>query len=44
MTKRAKVIAYSAAAVVLVAVFALYTNPKIMVAVSDMIWACFGTL
>jgi hypothetical protein len=36
-----KAIAYGGAVVVLLAVFALYTRPQMMVALSDMIWACF---
>jgi hypothetical protein len=39
---RAKKLAgYGAAALALVAVFALYTRPQMMVALGDMIWACF---
>lgn len=42
MTLRAKKLAgWTAAVVVLVAVFALYTRPQMMVALGDMIWACF---
>ena len=36
-----KAIAYGAAVAVLLAVFALYTRPGMMVAVGDLIWACF---
>jgi hypothetical protein len=36
-----KAIAYGGAVVALLAVFALYTRPEMMVAVGDMIWACF---
>lgn len=36
-----KLLAYAAAAVVLVAVFALYTRPQFMVNVADVIWSCF---
>jgi hypothetical protein len=36
-----KALAFTAAAAVLVAVFALYTRPQMMVALGDMIWACF---
>jgi hypothetical protein len=43
MTRKAKFAAYGAAVAVLALVFAMYANPKIMVAVSDMIWACFGS-
>ena len=42
MTTRAKhLLAWTAAAVVLGGVFALYTRPDMMVALGDMIWACF---
>jgi hypothetical protein len=42
VSARAKRLAgFGAAALALVAVFALYTKPQIMVAVSEMIWACF---
>jgi hypothetical protein len=37
-----KLLAYGAALAVLLAVFALYTQPQMMVAVGDMVWACFG--
>ena len=40
-TRTKKVLAYGAATAVLLAVFVLYTRPDMMVAVSDMIWACF---
>lgn len=33
--------AWSAAVAVLLGVFALYTQPRMMVALGDMIWACF---
>jgi hypothetical protein len=36
-----KVLAYAAAIAVLLAVFTLYTRPQMMVALGDMIWACF---
>ena len=36
-----KVLAYGAALAVLLAVFALYTRPTILVALADQIWACF---
>ena len=32
---------WAAAAAVLAGVFALYTRPQMMVALGDMIWACF---
>jgi hypothetical protein len=42
MRERAKrLVAWTAAAAVLAAVFALYTRPQMMVALADMIWACF---
>lgn len=37
-----KVLAYTAALAVLLGVFALYTNPRVMVALADMVWACFN--
>ena len=36
-----KLLAYGAAVAVLLAVFALYLQPLMMVALGDMIWACF---
>ena len=43
MTLRAKkLLAYAAAVVVLLAVFALYTRPQMMVSLGDMIWASFN--
>jgi hypothetical protein len=36
-----KAVAYGGALVALLAVFALYTRPQMMVALGDMIWACF---
>jgi hypothetical protein len=36
-----KLLAYGAAVAVLLAVFALYTQPRMMVALGDMIWSCF---
>jgi hypothetical protein len=42
MSARLKKIAgWTAAVAVLVGVFALYTQPRMMVALGDMIWACF---
>ncbi len=38
-----KLLAYTAALAVLLAVFALYTRPLILVTLADQIWACFGT-
>lgn len=43
MSPRAKKLtAYGAALVALLAVFALYTQPQMMVAIGDMVWACFN--
>jgi hypothetical protein len=36
-----KLLAYGAAVAVLLAVFALYTRPQIMVTLADQVWACF---
>lgn len=33
---------WTAAVVVLAGVFLLYTRPTILVAVSDLVWACFN--
>ena len=42
MRARARaLLAWAAAAAVLAGVFALYTRPQMMVALGDMIWACF---
>ena len=42
MTGRAKKLAgYGAAALALLAVFALYTRPDMMVTLGNMVWACF---
>jgi hypothetical protein len=38
-----KLAAYAAAVAVLGGVFALYTQPQTMVALSEMVWACFGS-
>jgi len=38
-----KLLAYAAATAVLLAVFALYTRPTILVTLADQIWACFAT-
>jgi hypothetical protein len=40
-TRAWKFTAWTAAALVLGGVFALYTQPGMMVALGDMIWACF---
>jgi hypothetical protein len=37
-----KLLAYGAAIVVLLAVFALYTRPQMMVTLTDFVWACFN--
>lgn len=37
-----RLLAYSAAVAVLLAVFALYTSPTLLVTLSDQIWACFN--
>ena len=43
MSPRArKFLAYGTAVAVLLAVFALYTRPAILVTVADQIWACFN--
>jgi hypothetical protein len=43
MTLRArKLIAYAAAIAALLAVFALYTSPTILVTLADQLWACFN--
>jgi hypothetical protein len=43
MSSRAKkLIAWSAAYAALAAVFALYTQPQMMVRLSDLLWACFN--
>jgi hypothetical protein len=36
-----KLLGYGAAAAALAGVFLLYTRPQMMVALGDMIWACF---
>lgn len=37
-----KLLAYGAALAVLLSVFALYLRPQTMVALADMVWACFN--
>ncbi len=37
-----KVLAYAASIAVLLAVFALYTRPTILVTLADQVWACFN--
>ncbi len=42
MSSRAKkLLGYGVAVAALLAVFALYTRPQMMVTLGDMIWACF---
>jgi hypothetical protein len=41
MSRMGKIAIYAAAVAVLAGVFALYARPQIMVAMADMIWACF---
>jgi len=38
---RRRIAAYAAAIAALLAVFALYVRPEMMVTLGDMIWACF---
>jgi hypothetical protein len=40
-TRAKKLVLWSAITAVLAGVFALYTRPQMMVALGDMIWACF---
>lgn len=43
LTRRVrKPLAYAAAIAALLAVFALYTQPTILVALADQAWACFN--
>ncbi len=43
MTRRARTLAaYALALVVLAGVFALYTQPALMVTLADQVWACFN--
>jgi hypothetical protein len=37
-----KLLAYGTAVVVLLAVFALYTRPTILVTLAEQVWACFN--
>jgi hypothetical protein len=37
-----RLLAYAAAVAVLLAVFALYTRPLVLVTLADQIWACFN--
>ena len=41
MSRKGRIALYAVAVIVLLGVFALYTQPQIMVAMSDVIWACF---
>ena len=41
MMRRRKLLAYAAAVAALLAVFALYTRPTILVTLADQIWSCF---
>lgn len=41
MGRAAKLALWAAVAAALAGVFALYTRPQMMVALGDMIWACF---
>jgi hypothetical protein len=43
MTQRGKkMLAYGAAVAALMAVFALYSHPTILVTLADQVWACFN--
>ncbi len=37
-----QLLAWGAAVLVLLGVFALYTRPQVMVALSELMWACFN--
>ena len=37
-----KLLAYGTAVAVLLAVFALYTHPTILVTLAEQVWACFN--
>jgi hypothetical protein len=41
MKRHRKLLAWSSAVIVLLAVFALYTRPDFLVTLSNQIWACF---
>jgi hypothetical protein len=41
MSRGGRIALRAAACAVLAGVFALYTRPQMMVALGDMIWACF---
>jgi hypothetical protein len=40
-TRARRLLAYGIAIAVLLAVFALYTRPQMLVTLADQIWACF---
>ena len=42
MTHKRRIAAYAAALAVLAGVFALYAQPQVVVALADMVWACFN--
>lgn len=42
VTRARKLLAYAVALALLLAVFALYTRPQMLVALTDQIWACFN--
>lgn len=42
MTRARKLLAYAAAVAVLLAVFALYTRPQMLVTLTNQVWACFN--
>ena len=41
MTRKARIAGWAIAIAVLAGVFTLYAKPQVMVAVSDLVWACF---
>ena len=41
MTKPQKILAYSAAVLACLGVFALYTRPDFLVSLANQLWACF---
>jgi hypothetical protein len=41
MTKPRKILAYSAAVLACLGVFALYTRPDFLVSLANQVWACF---
>ncbi len=42
MRRAGHVVAWAAAAALLAGVFAWYVQPEMMVAVGDLVWACFN--